>query len=191
LSGPLPMPVLPSRKVTVSPVVLKPVQVTVAVNVTACPAIDGLSDDTRLVLLVSWTTCVTVLEFDGRQVPWPGYEAVTPWLPTESVLVVKLALPLWTVPVPSGPLWSANVTVSPLKLQLMLAVNVTACPDVDGLSEETSVVVVLWVNDIWTKAGLFCGLKDITLVAPGAVKLEPPPPPAPSMIPAPPPPPPK
>lgn len=61
-SVPLPMELVPSRKTTV-PVGVPPVPVTVAVNVTDCPAVEGLSEETTLVLEGCPTTvCVTTAE---------------------------------------------------------------------------------------------------------------------------------
>ena len=60
LSGLVPSGVVPSRNVT-APVGLPLAEVTVAVNVTDWPNVDGLADDVRLVLvLASLTTWETV-----------------------------------------------------------------------------------------------------------------------------------
>ena len=49
-SAPIPIAVEPSRKLTL-PVGVEPVPVTVAVNVTLCPAVDGFTEESRAVLV--------------------------------------------------------------------------------------------------------------------------------------------
>ena len=67
------------------------------------------------------------------------------WFPTASVEVVKVALPPARVPAPMLAPPSRNVTVpvgvpDPGKAALTVAVNVTAWPDVEGFSDEVTVV---------------------------------------------------
>ena len=70
------------------------------------------------------------------------------WEPTASVLVVNMAWPaLSRVPVPRMVEPSLKVTVpvgvpAPGLFAVTVAVNVTACPDSDGLAEELTTVVV-------------------------------------------------
>jgi len=65
------------------------------------------------------------------------------WLPAASVEVVKDADPEDVVPVPIEVLPSKNVIVSPLgTVGLMVALNVTDDPDIDGLELEETVVAV-------------------------------------------------
>jgi hypothetical protein len=68
-------------------------------------------------------------------------------VPTGSAVVVKLAVPLFSVPAPKriGPYM--KVTVSPSggvpALPTTVAVKVTLCPGTEGFCEEVSVVVVV------------------------------------------------
>ena len=67
------------------------------------------------------------------------------WPPTASELVVKLAVPPDTVPVPSVVAPSVNVTVPvgvPGEVELTVAVNVTVWPKTLGLAEDANAVVV-------------------------------------------------
>ena len=66
-----------------------------------------------------------------------------PWLPIESTDVESDAVPPLTVPVPSEVAPSKNCTVPVDAAGDTVAVNVTACPNVDGLGTDVSVVVVL------------------------------------------------
>ncbi len=66
-SVPLPIWVAPSRKFTVPAIVPAVVEVTVAVNVTLAPTVDGFSDDATLVVVAAlppaaFTTCVMAVE---------------------------------------------------------------------------------------------------------------------------------
>ena len=62
LSAPVPSVVVPSLKVTV-PVGVPPVEVTVAVKVTAAPKVDGFRDEASEVeLLACFTVCVNTAE---------------------------------------------------------------------------------------------------------------------------------
>ena len=75
------------------------------------------------------------------------YRAVIEWDPTVRVLVVKVAVPLDSVPVPRVTVPSRNVTVPvgvPVAggLTVTVAVNVSDCPNTDGLTDEATVVVV-------------------------------------------------
>jgi hypothetical protein len=63
------------------------------------------------------------------------------------VLVVKVAVPLIRVPLPRVVVPFMKVTVPPgvpaPALVVTVAVNVTACPKVDGLGEDPVIVVVV------------------------------------------------
>jgi hypothetical protein len=64
------------------------------------------------------------------------------------VLVVKVAVPPDSVPVPRVVVPSRNVTVplglpAPGAVTVTVAVKVTLCPKTDGLTDEATVVVVL------------------------------------------------
>jgi hypothetical protein len=64
------------------------------------------------------------------------------------VLVVKVAVPPDSVPVPRVVVPSRNVTVplgllAPGAVTVTVAVKVTLCPKTDGLTDDATVVVVL------------------------------------------------
>ena len=63
--------------------------------------------------------------------------------PAVKELVAKLAVPALTVPVPMRLPPSRNCTVPVAVLGKIVAVNVTACPNADGLLFEATTVVVL------------------------------------------------
>src|SRR6185369_9828909 len=94
------------------------------------------------------TTCGAALSLPllSAQPAAPVKEAVTVWLPTASAVVLKAA---W--PVPSTATLDARVVAPSVKVtvpagtpapEVTVAVNVTDCPDVEGLGAEVSVVVV-------------------------------------------------
>src|SRR5881396_3211640 len=88
--------------------------------------------------------------------PSPPYEAVIEWLPTDSELVVvNVAWPELSVPVPSVVLPSLNVTVPvgvpvPGAAALTVAVKVTDSPETelpDGLTDVVvSALLTVWVS---------------------------------------------
>ena len=71
----------------------------------------------------------------------PPYCAVIECGPPASVLVVRVAMPLLMVPVPSdaAPSWRVTVPVAP---DVTVAVRVTFAPKVEGLSEDARVTVL-------------------------------------------------
>jgi hypothetical protein len=76
--------------------------------------------------------------------PSASYTAVIEWLPIVSADVVKLATPEpSSIPAPSGVEPSMNITVpvgipEPGALEVTVAVNVTDCPNTEGLAEEAT-----------------------------------------------------
>jgi hypothetical protein len=141
---PLPIEVAPSRKITV-PVGVPPVPVTVAVNVTVCPAVDGFTEEITVVLEVRpWTTCVNTSEMLLEEFASPEYNAVMECEPAVSVAVVNVAWPALNATVASvvAPSRKATVPVGPAE-PVTVAVKVTLCPAVDGLADEVKVVLVL------------------------------------------------
>src|SRR5436305_157792 len=102
-----------------------PAALTVAVNVTGCPGVDGFCEEN------SWMAGVTreITSVTGAE-----------------VLAVKVATPLLlSVPVPSVVVPSRKVTV-PVGVPLpdvaaTVAVNVTGWPNTDGLADEVKVTV--------------------------------------------------
>ena len=87
------------------------------------------------------TVCDTALDVDVPTFVSPPYTTVMLWVPAESVDVVNVAMPLaLSVPVPSVEAPSLNVGVpvgvpAPGAAAMTVAVNVTAWPNVDGLTE--------------------------------------------------------
>jgi hypothetical protein len=126
LTLPLPSVVLPSLNVTV-PVAV--VDETVAVNVTEEPKADGFDDDKSVVVVLALlTVCVRTVEVLLLQFESPACDPVTECDPAVSVEVLKVALPLLRLPVPSVVLLSWKVTV-PVQLEgLTVAVNLTEEP---------------------------------------------------------------
>src|ERR1035438_5316126 len=107
--------------------------VTLAVNVTDCPTIDGFWEEAKAVvvvaLLITWLTAFDLLP---ANVESPPYTAVTAFFPTGRADVVKLAEPPLNVPVPRTVLPFMNETVSPSggapAPDVTTAVKVIVCP---------------------------------------------------------------
>ena len=81
----------------------------------------------------------------------PPYCAVIEWVPTESVLTVRVATPLLMVPVPIDVAPSSKVTV-PVAPAVTVAVSVTLAPKVEGLGKDASVTVELALFTTWDTA---------------------------------------
>ena len=73
------------------------------------------------------------------------------WVPTESVLTVRVATPLLMVPVPIDVAPSSKVTV-PVAPAVTVAVKVTLAPKVDGLGEDARVTVGVALFTTWETA---------------------------------------
>jgi hypothetical protein len=141
-SVPLPMEAPPSLNVTVPVGVPAPAPKgeTVAINVTDCPVTEGF---TELVTVAALSDLFTVCK-SGAEVPpvkllSPAYVTVMVCVPTDSEVVVKLAVPLESVPLPIETPPSLNVTVPvgvpvPGAAALADTVNVTDWPNTDGLT---------------------------------------------------------
>src|SRR5215470_6354342 len=147
LSGDAASNVVPSRKLTV-PVgaVVPDAGTTVAVNRMVWPNIDGFGDEISDVLVpidVAITVCTMANDVLVRKLPSPLYTAVTAWLPAASDDVESDAVPLATAAVPREVEPSKNCTVPVAVDGDTAAVNVTACPVVDGLGDDVRVVVVV------------------------------------------------
>ena len=96
VSVPVPISTPPSRKLTVPAGTPAPgaTVVTVAVNVTDCPKVEGLSDDPRAVVVAAWlTVCVTAGEVLPVKLAFPAYTAVMERAPTASAEVDSVAWP--------------------------------------------------------------------------------------------------
>src|SRR5207247_3581011 len=145
------MAVPPSLKVTFPVGVPEPglFAVTVAVNFTDCPNTDGFNEELTDVVEQYFTGCVSLGDVLPVKFAAPPYDAVIEWEPTASVLVTNVPWPEPSrVPVPRMVEPSLKVTVpvgvpAPGLFAVTVAVNVTACPDSDGLAEELTTVAVL------------------------------------------------
>ncbi len=124
---------------------------TVAVKVTDWPETDGFADEASVVELLAWlTVCVSakvVLSLPIKLL-LPPYTAVIVCAATDNADVVKIACPAASALLPRVFVPSEKVTVpvgvpAPGNTTLTVAVNVTDCPNTDGLTEEATVVVVL------------------------------------------------
>ena len=149
-----PRTVAPSRKLTL-PVGVPAAEVTVAVNVTDCPWVEGLRLETSVVdVPAGLTVCGQAADAAPRKLPSPEYVAVIEWTPAARVEVVNVAVPLVRVAVPRLAAPSRKVTVpvgvpAPGATALTVAVKVTDWPNVDGLVEEATVVVELAWLTVW------------------------------------------
>ena len=114
-----------------------------------------------------WMTCVSGAELLGVFDPSPPKLALTLCVPGVSVDVVSVATPAirgWVANVAAP---SRKVTV-PVGLDpVTVAVNVTACPAVDGFADEVSVVVVCALLTVTEAAG------SVQLVAIAALPVSP------------------
>ena len=127
--------------------------VTVAVNITDCPNVDGFSNDaTEVVVVGLFTTCDTVPDVLPVKLPSPLYTAVMACVAALRDEVCSCALkvpPLLArvTGVPSGDAPSMNWTVpvgTPLPVvSETVAVNVTCWLNDEGFSDEINEVDVL------------------------------------------------
>jgi hypothetical protein len=148
--------VVPSRKVTVSPLGGKPepgeVTLTVAVKVTGLPEAAGLIESLRAVVVTAWPTVSVAVPLLVVKLVSPPYEAVIVSLPTDRVVVLNVATPPLSVPVPSVVLPSVKVTVpvgvpAPGELALTVAVTVSDWPETAEAGEmPTAVVLAAWLT---------------------------------------------
>jgi len=119
---------------------------TVAVNVTDWPTVEGLAEEATVVEVLAWfTTWVTVFEVLVPKFESPPYTALMECEATESAEVANVATPdPFSVPVPSVVTPSLNVTapVGVPPVPVTVAVNVTDCPNTEGFCEDVSAVVV-------------------------------------------------
>ena len=87
---------------------------------------------------------------------------MTVWLPPVKVLVLKEAvvtppvvLTLTGLPALLPSTWNCTVPAgvpAPGAVTLMVAVKVTFCPEVEGLTEDTTAVLVLALLTVWVTA---------------------------------------
>jgi hypothetical protein len=138
--------VVPPSWNTTVPVAVPPYWLaTVAVYVTTSLITAGFCEDAREVVVIAaftpWVNDADALELNFCD-PW--YTAVIEREPAPSNDVETDALPFANVALPSAVEPSKNTTI-PVGVpaaDFTLAVNVTTCPKIDGLSDEAKVVVV-------------------------------------------------
>jgi hypothetical protein len=125
-----------------------PGAVTVAVNVTVSPGLDGFEDDARAVVVPAVTAWAIAGEVLVLKLALPRYWAAMEWEPTASgVVVVKVAVFPVRVTVPSVVVPLKNRTEPagvplPGATGVTVAVNVTACPTAEGFGVDVTAVVV-------------------------------------------------
>ena len=84
-------------------------------------------------------------------------------VPTGKVVVVNLAFPALSVPDPNAVVPFINFTVPvgvPLNCGSTVAVNVTDCPNLDGFSDDPTVIVVVAGKMTWLTAVDVLGAND-------------------------------
>lgn len=141
----------PSLKVTVVPATAQVDDDTLAVNVTACPTVEGLMDDVTVVVQDgAWTVCATPVEALLHQLtPSPEYVAISVFapalvgvnvqepVPLTLTFPVQLALPSLTNTVPALGVPPPDVTE---KLTVM------DCPSVTGFGVWDVIVTVVMIH---------------------------------------------
>jgi hypothetical protein len=102
-----------------------------------------LAVEVRVVVVFAVVTvCATENEPLAASFVSPAYCAVRVWLPTVSEVVCRLAVPFASVPVPRDTDPSLKVTVPVAVPGETVAVKVTDWPNIEGLPEVVSDVVV-------------------------------------------------
>jgi hypothetical protein len=131
------------------------VAVTVALNVTDCPAVDGFCDELSNVLVpVLFTTCDTAAEVLAAWPVSPLYTTVMLCVPTVSADVASDAAPPAKFCVPNVAVPFLNVTVPvgvPPELDVTVALNVTLCPKLEGFALDATVVAVVYLFTVSVK----------------------------------------
>ena len=131
------------------------VAVTVALNVTDSPTVDGFSDELSAVLVVVlFTTCDTAAEVLAAWLASPLYATVTLCVPTVSADVASDAAPpaKFCVPNVAVPFLNATVPVGvPPEIDVTVALNVTLCPKLEGFALDVTVVAVVYLLTVSVK----------------------------------------
>jgi hypothetical protein len=119
-----------------------------ATKVTVCPGVEGLGLEVSAVAVPALPTdCDTAEETLAAKFSVPAYSAVMLWTPADNAVVAKVACPEpFNTPDPKVAAPSLKVTV-PIEMPdpaggVTVAVNVTVWPQIEGFSEEVSVVEV-------------------------------------------------
>jgi len=145
LTVPVPSVVDPSLNVTVPLDDPPKAGVMAAVKVTACPCVEGFSEEASFVVVLAFlTVSVSAGEVLVRRLVLPEYTAVMEWLPTVNVLTLRVATPLLfnvADPNPVVPFLKVTLPVgTPVVLHFTVAVSVTDCPYEDGFTEDATLV---------------------------------------------------
>ena len=129
--------------------------VTAAVNVTAWPAIEELTEELTVTPAVTLlTVCAKAAEVLALELASPLYAAVMECVPTAGLVLVKRAEPALTgTGLPKGVEPSENWTVPVTEAGVIFAVKVTACPAREGFKEEASETLVLTLVTTWATVG--------------------------------------
>jgi hypothetical protein len=161
-----------------------PVELAFAVKVTAVPKMDGLSDETTVVVLAAKFTvtfCVSTGDVLAAKFVSPPYTAVIESAPLASPAVVSVAVPPVIVPVPSmaPPSWNVTVPVGvPVADDFTVAVSVTAVPKMDGLFEEATVVELAALFTVCVRIADVLPAKFVSPPYTAVIECAPPPSPA-------------
>jgi hypothetical protein len=143
----VPIVLLPSSKAT-EPVGVPPAVLTVAVRTTGWLNSEAFVDALRLVVvLTGFTVWATAAELLGAESKPPTKFATTLCVPAASVEITSVAwcVVALTPTLPNVVIPSMNVTGAvglPPYAGVTVAVNVTACPPLEGFGVDASVVVV-------------------------------------------------
>ena len=119
---------------------------TVAVKVTGSPLLDGLELDVNVVVVLAlFTVCASTEEVLPAWPASPLYCAVMECVPATRLEVEKVATPLpFSAELPRDvePSMKVTLPVAP-ENGLTVAVNITCCPNADGLNDDVNAVVVV------------------------------------------------
>jgi len=148
LTFPLPMLVAPLKKLTVPSKAPVGIGVMVAVRVTEAPKVEGLAEVVSTVVEVAGLTVkLTGADVEALKLVSPEYTAVRFCVPLGKAVVIKAAVPPLTAtgePITVLPVLKVTVPLGePLNCGLIVAVSVIDWPNVEGLAEVASTMVVL------------------------------------------------
>jgi hypothetical protein len=155
LSDAVPRTVAPSRNVTVPVGVPDAADVTVVVNVTDWPKVEGLRDETTVVVdgagLTLW---LWIAEVEPLKLASDPYTAVIECGPGVSAEVESVACPPASATAPSEVAPSKKVTVpvgvpEPGAVTATVAVRVTELPKLVGFGADVTVVVLELLLTVW------------------------------------------
>jgi hypothetical protein len=123
--------------------------VTVAVNVTDWPTVDGFSEEVKAVFVAAFPTTWEIAgDVLVALLASPLYTTVIVCVPTVRVETLRVAAPPLNVCVPNvaAPFLKVTVPVGvPPEADVTVAVKVTPCPKFEGLPLDVTVAVVLYL----------------------------------------------